>query len=143
MCVGIGGSYLGAKAVIDALDSGLNNTNPEVLFAGHHLGPSYLPALFEYLEDKSVFVNVISKSGTTLEPAERVMHTLIAIAYGAFLAFLIPQMIEWYGEPTGFHLEQHGFLAWVFSAMAVGVFVSGVRDVIAARTLDRTASYSI
>ena len=69
LCVGIGGSYLGAKAVIGALDSGLNDTNPEVLFAGHHLGPSYLPALFEYLEDKSVFVNVISKSGTTLEPA--------------------------------------------------------------------------
>ena len=69
VCVGIGGSYLGARAVIESLSNEFGRIGPEIVFAGHHMGPSYLPALFEYLEGKSVYVNVISKSGTTLEPA--------------------------------------------------------------------------
>ncbi len=74
LCVGIGGSYLGSKAVIDALSpyfkSGTKAGNiPEILFAGHHLSGSYLEDLLAYLEGKSVYVNLISKSGTTLEPA--------------------------------------------------------------------------
>jgi glucose-6-phosphate isomerase len=69
VCIGIGGSYLGARAVIEALSGSLNNDNPEILFAGHHMGPDYMPALMRRLEGKSVYVNVISKSGTTLEPA--------------------------------------------------------------------------
>lgn len=76
LCLGIGGSYLGAQAVIEALAplfrSPIDTETgrplaPEVLFAGHHLSGSYLKELLAYLEDKSVYVNVISKSGTTLE----------------------------------------------------------------------------
>ncbi len=84
LCIGIGGSYLGARAVIQALTPYFNKSepsasadqelrakkqNPEILFAGHHLSGAYLRELLGYLEGKSVFVNVISKSGTTLEPA--------------------------------------------------------------------------
>lgn len=69
LCIGIGGSYLGAEAVMDALVPPFSSDGPEVLFAGHHLGPDYHERLFEYLDGKSVYVNVISKSGTTLEPA--------------------------------------------------------------------------
>jgi len=69
LCIGIGGSYLGAKAVIDAFRPSFGSIRPEVLFAGHHMGSRYLQELMEYLEGKSVYVNVISKSGTTLEPA--------------------------------------------------------------------------
>ena len=71
LCIGIGGSYLGAQAVIDALTPtfGQKGDGPEVLFAGHHLSGSYHRELLAYLEDKSVYVNIISKSGTTLEPA--------------------------------------------------------------------------
>ena len=69
LCIGIGGSYLGADAVIQALTPYFGHDGPEVLFAGHHLSPSYHDELFEYLDGKSVYVNVISKSGTTLEPA--------------------------------------------------------------------------
>ena len=69
LCIGIGGSYLGAEAVMQALDTPFDRDGPEVLFAGHHLGPEYHERLFGYLEGKSVYVNVISKSGTTLEPA--------------------------------------------------------------------------
>ena len=69
LCIGIGGSYLGAEAVIQALTPYFGHDGPEILFAGHHLSPSYHDELFRYLDGKSVYVNVISKSGTTLEPA--------------------------------------------------------------------------
>ena len=71
LCIGIGGSYLGAEAVIQALEPRLHRSDNgvEVLFAGHHLGSDYLHRLLAHLEGKSVYVNVISKSGTTLEPA--------------------------------------------------------------------------
>ncbi|MBN1231738.1 MAG: glucose-6-phosphate isomerase [Candidatus Coatesbacteria bacterium] len=79
--IGIGGSYLGARAVIDALR---NETSPEILYAGHHLGSRYLEELLEYLKDKEVFLNVISKSGTTLEPALafRFMEEFMKKKYG-------------------------------------------------------------
>ena len=73
---GVGGSYLGAKAVIDALKPPFTKSGPEILFAGHHMSGAYLKDLLLYLktskEDgsrKSVVLNVISKSGTTLETA--------------------------------------------------------------------------
>ncbi len=73
---GIGGSYLGAKAVIDALSPHFNKKGPEILFAGHHMGGKYLQELLAYIKApkpdgslKSVYVNVISKSGSTLETA--------------------------------------------------------------------------
>lgn len=77
---GIGGSYLGARAVIEALSSFFGDSGPEILFAGHHMSGKYLRELIEYLEQpkmndegdevsKSVYLNVISKSGTTLETA--------------------------------------------------------------------------
>ncbi len=81
LCIGIGGSYLGAQAVIEALTpyfSGSEFESPELrtqnselrtLFAGHHTSGTYLRELLEALDGKSVYVNVISKSGTTLEPA--------------------------------------------------------------------------
>ncbi|ARA93956.1 MAG: glucose-6-phosphate isomerase [Bacteroidetes bacterium] len=74
LSLGIGGSYLGAKAVIDALTpyfpaADVPHDGPEVLFAGHHMSGAYLRQLLAYLEGKSVYVNVISKSGTTLETA--------------------------------------------------------------------------
>ncbi|MEX0747842.1 MAG: glucose-6-phosphate isomerase [Rhodothermales bacterium] len=73
LCIGIGGSYLGARAVLQALTPYLPRreagASPEVLFAGHHMSGAYVRELLDYLEGKSVYVNVISKSGTTLEPA--------------------------------------------------------------------------
>jgi glucose-6-phosphate isomerase len=73
---GIGGSYTGAMAVIKALNPVFKNNGPEILFAGHHMSGKYLKELIEYLEVpnedgelKSVYLNVISKSGSTLETA--------------------------------------------------------------------------
>ena len=69
LCIGIGGSFLGAEAVVQALTPAFGYAGPEILFAGNSLSPDYHARLFEHLDGKSVYVNVISKSGTTLEPA--------------------------------------------------------------------------
>ncbi|PSQ96681.1 MAG: glucose-6-phosphate isomerase [Bacteroidetes bacterium SW_9_63_38] len=73
LCLGIGGSYLGARAVINALTPYLGASAsadaPEVRFAGYQTSGAYLNELLEDLEGESVYVNVISKSGTTLETA--------------------------------------------------------------------------
>lgn len=72
--VGIGGSYLGAKAVIDALSNSFDwlmteRENPVILFAGQNIGEDYLYELQELLKDKKFGIISISKSGTTTEPA--------------------------------------------------------------------------
>jgi hypothetical protein len=66
-----------------------------------------------------------------LPPGERAMHAVMGIVYGAFLAFLIPQMLAWSVLPTGFGTSYHGFPAWLLLTLASGVFVSGIRDLIA------------
>jgi glucose-6-phosphate isomerase len=72
--IGIGGSYLGAKAVIEALSHSfdnfqINKKHPTIIFAGQNIGEDYLYELFETIKGHSVAVVVISKSGTTIEPA--------------------------------------------------------------------------
>lgn len=85
--VGIGGSYLGARAAIELLTSPFSSKgmgNPEILYAGHHLDGEYLSQLLNYLRDKEVTVNVISKSGTTTEPAIafRLLKAMMEEKYG-------------------------------------------------------------
>jgi glucose-6-phosphate isomerase len=72
--VGIGGSYLGAKAVAEALSNNFahlrkDNKNPHLIFAGQNIGEDYMSELIDLLEDKTFAIVVISKSGTTTEPA--------------------------------------------------------------------------
>lgn len=75
VAIGIGGSYLGAKAVIEALSDSFAayrpgvQGEPKVLFAGQNIGEDYLFELQDYLKDKRFGIIVISKSGTTTEPA--------------------------------------------------------------------------
>lgn len=69
LVIGIGGSYLGSKAVIEALTPYFQKDKVEILFAGTNLSSDYLNDLLEYIQDKSVYINVISKSGNTLEPS--------------------------------------------------------------------------
>lgn len=65
--IGIGGSYLGARAVIEALSNSFEEK--KVIFAGNNLSSDYLNELLDYIKDKDISLNVISKSGTTIEPA--------------------------------------------------------------------------
>ncbi len=71
--IGIGGSYLGARAVIEAIKSQNYNLlckdTPQILFIGNSISPSMLNEIVELCADKDICVNVISKSGTTTEPA--------------------------------------------------------------------------
>jgi len=67
--VGIGGSYMGSKAVIEALAPMYNRKGPEIIFLGTNLAAEEYLETFEYIKDKEIVVNVISKSGTTLEPS--------------------------------------------------------------------------
>lgn len=72
--VGIGGSYLGAKAVIEALSNSFDwlqkdRKNPVVVYAGQNIGEDYIAELLAFLKDKSFGIINISKSGTTTEPA--------------------------------------------------------------------------
>lgn len=70
--IGIGGSYLGARSAIEALSHSFHNQmndKTKVYFAGHNISSTYISHLFELLEGKDISVNVISKSGTTTEPA--------------------------------------------------------------------------
>lgn len=74
VCIGIGGSYLGAKAVIEALSNAFDAYTatpgcPKVLFAGQNIGEDYMYELQTFLADKRFGIIVISKSGTTTEPA--------------------------------------------------------------------------
>ena len=74
--IGIGGSYLGARAVIETLTSTFYNLlpkeqrkHPQILFAGNNMSPNYLNDLVECIGERDLSINVISKSGTTTEPA--------------------------------------------------------------------------
>ncbi|MFA5471107.1 MAG: glucose-6-phosphate isomerase [Acholeplasmataceae bacterium] len=67
--IGIGGSYLGAKAGLEFLKVPFKEKQLEIVFAGHQMSGSYLNHLVAYLKDKRFSINVISKSGTTTEPA--------------------------------------------------------------------------
>ena len=89
--IGIGGSYLGARAVIESLTSTFNNMltekqrkYPQILYVGNNLSPNYINELIEYIGDKDFSVNVISKSGTTTEPAIafRIFREILENKYG-------------------------------------------------------------
>ncbi|UXR78850.1 MULTISPECIES: glucose-6-phosphate isomerase [unclassified Staphylococcus] len=84
--IGIGGSYLGARSAIEMLTPAFkkNDDLPEIVFAGHHLSSSYTQELIDYLDGKDFSVNVISKSGTTTEPAVafRLFKQLLEEKYG-------------------------------------------------------------
>ncbi len=68
--IGIGGSYLGARSVIEMFkDPFRKTTKTEVIFLGQNISAEYMSSLLHYIVDKDVAVNVISKSGTTTEPA--------------------------------------------------------------------------
>lgn len=66
-----------------------------------------------------------------LPPGERCMHALMGIVYGAFLAYLVPDLIQWSRLPTGWGASYHGIPAWLLTLIAAGVFISGIRDLIA------------
>lgn len=86
--IGIGGSYLGARAAIELLKSpfynNLKKDTPDIYFVGNNISPTYLNEILSICEGKDICVNVISKSGTTTEPALafRIFKKLVEDKYG-------------------------------------------------------------
>ena len=86
--IGIGGSYLGARAAIELLKSpyynNLKKDTPDIYFVGNNISPTYLNEILSICESKDICVNVISKSGTTTEPALafRIFKKLLEDKYG-------------------------------------------------------------
>lgn len=89
--IGIGGSYLGARAAIESLSHGFYNTlpkakrgTPQIYFVGNNISSTYITDLLEAIEGLDVSVNVISKSGTTTEPAVafRIFKDYVEKKYG-------------------------------------------------------------
>ncbi len=86
--IGIGGSYLGARAAIELLKSTLYNNvakdTPQIFYVGNSINPNYLNEVISLCKDKDFSVNVISKSGTTTEPALafRIFKKLVEEKYG-------------------------------------------------------------
>ncbi|HZK28369.1 MAG TPA: glucose-6-phosphate isomerase [Thermoclostridium sp.] len=89
--IGIGGSYLGSRAAIEALTHSFYNmlpnekrNGPQILFAGHHISSTYLADLIELIDQRDVSINIVSKSGTTTEPAIafRILKEYIEKKYG-------------------------------------------------------------
>jgi glucose-6-phosphate isomerase len=86
--IGIGGSYLGAKAIIDALNHHFlalkTSSAPQIVYAGHNISEDYLNDLLEVLNTKDYSITVISKSGTTTEPAVafRILKNHLENKYG-------------------------------------------------------------
>ncbi len=89
--IGIGGSYLGARAVIDGLTNTFYNSidrkqrkAPQIIYAGNNISPNYLHDIIDFISDKDISINVISKSGTTTEPAIafRIFREILESKYG-------------------------------------------------------------
>ena len=89
LVIGIGGSYLGARAAIEFIKSPLYNNmkknTPEIYFVGNNISSTYLAEIMSIIEGRDFSVNVISKSGTTTEPAIafRIFKKLVEEKYGA------------------------------------------------------------
>ncbi len=89
--IGIGGSYLGARAVIEGLTHTFYNylpqeqrKSPQILYVGNNLNPNYINDLIDLIGNRDLSINVISKSGTTTEPAIafRIFRELLENKYG-------------------------------------------------------------
>ena len=84
IAIGIGGSYLGARSAIEMLTKYFGNDGCEVIFVGNQISSTYASQLLEYIKDKDFSINVISKSGTTTEPAIafRIFKEVLEKRYG-------------------------------------------------------------
>jgi uncharacterized protein len=73
-------------------------------------------------------------------PGERTTHAIMGLVYGAFLASLLPEILRASRLSSGFAPSDYGLMSWILSLMAIGVFVSGLRDIVAVRRLAPSAA---
>ena len=132
--IGIGGSYLGARAAIEFLRHGFYNNvpkevrkTPEIYYAGNSISPSYLQGLLDVVGDRDFSVNIISKSGTTTEPA---------IAFRVFKEKLEKK----YGKENGYGEYIKEAMAFIKNEYACGI---GVQELAEHLNVNRSYLYTI
>ena len=100
------------------------------LLLGALLGVEVVITLADFLEEDR---------SRRLPPFERVLHTVLALVYGLFLATLAPHLAAWARQPTALAWTPHGGVSWAFTLCAAGVLAWSVRNAIAVRALGRAA----
>lgn len=115
--VGIGGSYLGARAVLEAVKGfwGTEADRPRLVYAGHHLSSDYHAGLLRFLDGKEVSVIVVSKSGTTTEPAVafRLLSRWMERRYGKGASARIHAVTDARRGALRKMAEERGYPTWV------------------------------
>jgi hypothetical protein len=107
-------------------------------------GYTFVVAALLATEIAITLADFITEDRTRKLPAgERSMHAVMGIVYGVFLALLVPSLYAWSKLPTGLERASYGALSYVMTLLSIGVFGSGVRDVIASRTLGSAAAATL
>ncbi len=102
---------------------------------GAFLWPLVLILMFEIWVTLTDF---LEEDRTRRLPAgERVMHAVMGIVYGVFLALFYPSALVWFHLQSGFGPASYGVISWILSVFAIGVASSGIRDLIASKKLAR------
>jgi hypothetical protein len=126
-------SELRLHAVRDAAYTIVFFTLAWTTWNGAYVWPLAAILLFEVW---ATLADFLEEDRTRKLPAgERVMHAVMGIVYGVFLAELFPHAAQWSRMASGFGGAYHGLLSWVLTVLAIGVFCSGVRDFAASRKL--------
>ena len=119
LVIGIGGSYLGARAATELLCPAFSDNGcPRIIFAGNNLSPQYVSELKSYLAGRDFSINVISKSGTTTEPAVafRIFYELLREKYGAKAAERVYATTDAEHGALRSMAEEQGFRRFVIPA---------------------------
>lgn len=88
-------------------------------------------------------IDFVEEDKTRKLPAtERITHTILALNYGIILALLVPILVEWSRQPSGFVKVDFGFLSWIMTLYAAGVFIWSIRDLLRGVSLAKEPSQS-
>lgn len=103
-----------------------------------HGWPVMLLAALLAIEIAITLSDFIVEDGTRkLPPGERTMHALMGITYGVFVTLLYPNAVGWFSEPSALQTASYGWQSWTLSTFALGVGLSGIRDLAASQQLSR------
>jgi phosphatidylglycerophosphate synthase len=98
----------------------------------------WILGLLLFVEIVITMLDFVEEDRSRKVPAgERIMHGVMGIVYGSFLALFVPYGLAWSRQPLGFGTASYGALSWVISAMALGVLISGLRDLSATAPTER------
>ena len=134
------------SAILEQAIHGVREVLYAVVFAGlawfeWHGSRAWLFAAVLVIEVLLTAWDFVEEDRTrTLSATERVMHLALSMGGGAYCALLIPVLLHWAALPDQMHYVHYGVTSWLLSLMSIGVFGWGVRDMLAAWTMQSTKS---